>query len=70
MSSGEGALREALRLMQAALELLDEADSAHNVAAHLDLAIHRLKEAYGLGDCDGDDGWEKGGAKGAGDPWA
>lgn len=54
MNNSEGALREALKLMQAALDLLDEANSAHDVAAHLDLAIHRLKEAQGLGDCDGE----------------
>ena len=35
--------REALRLMQSALELLDECDPVGDVSPHLDLAIHRLK---------------------------
>jgi hypothetical protein len=35
--------RDALRLMENALELLDECDPAGDVSPHLDLAIHRLK---------------------------
>ena len=35
--------RDALRLMESALELLDECDPAGDVAPHLDLAIYRLK---------------------------
>lgn len=35
--------RDALRLMESALELLDECDHASDVSPHLDLAIHRLK---------------------------
>lgn len=37
-------LRHALSLMETALSLLDKADAAFDVGAHLDLAIHRLKE--------------------------
>ncbi|HJP68531.1 MAG TPA: hypothetical protein VJ846_06490 [Sphingomicrobium sp.] len=35
--------RDALRLMENALELLDECDPAGDVSPHLDLAIHRLR---------------------------
>ena len=35
--------REALNLMVSALALLDETDAAHEVGAHLDLAICLLK---------------------------
>ncbi len=35
----------ALSLMKDALHLLDEADAAPDVGAHLDLAIHRLEDA-------------------------
>ena len=35
--------REALRMMESALELLDECDPVGDVSPHLDLAIHRLK---------------------------
>ena len=38
-------LGHALRLMKDALHLLDEADAAPDVGAHLDLAIHRLDAA-------------------------
>jgi hypothetical protein len=37
-------LRHALRLMESALALLDEANQSFDVAAHLDLAIQRLRE--------------------------
>jgi hypothetical protein len=37
-------LAQALRLMQAALSLLDGTDVAHDVGAHLDLAINRLSD--------------------------
>jgi hypothetical protein len=37
-------LRHALSLMETALQVLDKAEQALDVAAHLDLAIHRLKE--------------------------
>ncbi len=40
-------LGHALSLMKDALRLLDEADAAPDVGAHLDLAIHRLEEALG-----------------------
>jgi hypothetical protein len=33
--------------MKDALHLLDEADAATDVGAHLDLAIHRLEDALG-----------------------
>jgi hypothetical protein len=38
----DGRLSQALRLMQDALQLLDEANAAPDVGAHLDLAICRL----------------------------
>jgi hypothetical protein len=40
-------LRHALSLMETALEVLDKADDALDAAAHLDLAIHRLKAVLG-----------------------
>ena len=40
-------LGHALSLMKDALHLLDAADAAPHVGAHLDLAIHRLEEAHG-----------------------
>lgn len=38
-------MSHALTLMESALGLLDAADAPHDVGAHLDLAVHRLKEA-------------------------
>lgn len=43
----EEILMEARNLMLRALELLDDAGSAHDVGAHLDLAIIRLSEMLG-----------------------
>lgn len=43
-SSKERQADEALRLMQRALGLLDEAEGPDEVGAHLDLAMHRLQE--------------------------
>ena len=40
-------LAHALSLMRAALSLLDHTNVAHDVAAHLDLAICRLSELVG-----------------------
>jgi len=40
-------LGRALSLMKDALHLLDEAEAAPHVGAHLDLAIHRLEDALG-----------------------
>lgn len=37
-------LRHALSLMETALTLIDRAETALDVGAHLDLAIERLKE--------------------------
>lgn len=37
-------LRQALALMESALALLDKANEAFDVAAHLDLAVHRLRQ--------------------------
>jgi hypothetical protein len=37
-------LAQALSHMQAALSLLDGTEVAHDVGAHLDLAIHRLSD--------------------------
>lgn len=39
-----GKCAEALELMQKALLLIDRHDGPHDVGAHLDLAIARLKE--------------------------
>lgn len=36
-------LRRALRLMQSALALVDEAGGAEDVGAHIDLAVQRLE---------------------------
>jgi hypothetical protein len=51
-------LAQALSLMQAALSLLDGTDVAHEVGAHLDLAIHRLSDLL-AGDGLVDDGLER-----------
>jgi hypothetical protein len=37
----------ALNLMKEALRLLDDAEAAADIGAHLDLAIHRLEESLG-----------------------
>lgn len=37
-------LREALRLMTQALDILDQEKAPGDIGAHLDLAIHRLRE--------------------------
>lgn len=44
LHGADGNMREALTFMEHALALLDKADSVFDVAAHLDLAIHRLNE--------------------------
>ena len=44
MLSTGNELQEALRMMESAMALLDEADDAFDVAAHLDLAIERLRD--------------------------
>lgn len=38
---------EALTRMTTALELLDDSGAPADIAAHLDLAVHRLQEALG-----------------------
>jgi hypothetical protein len=43
----EGSAGKALNLMVQALELLDREGGAHVAGAHLDLAIHRLREWIG-----------------------
>lgn len=45
----EETLLKARDLMQRALDLLDRTGSAHDVGAHLDLAIARLSEMLGEG---------------------
>ena len=47
MHSCNDGMTGALILMQRALALLDEAPDAFDVAAHLDLAIERLREKLG-----------------------
>lgn len=48
-SSAAGAgLGEALTRMTTALQLLDSADAPADIAAHLDLAVHRLQEVMGV----------------------
>jgi hypothetical protein len=44
MSNAVEDLRQALALMERALSLLDEVNEAFDVAAHLDLAIERLRQ--------------------------
>lgn len=39
---------EALANMTTALQLLDGSDAPAEIAAHLDLAVHRLKQAMGI----------------------
>jgi hypothetical protein len=46
--NGPEYLAQALALLERALELLDKTDSALWVTPHLDLAIHRLREAMEL----------------------
>lgn len=45
----------ALCLMRSALDLLDAVSGPSDVAAHLDLAIHRLERSLGIERCDDDD---------------
>lgn len=40
----EDQLGEALRLIERALELIDSTGKVHDVGAHLDLAVNRLRE--------------------------
>lgn len=40
---------EALGLMEKALRIIDANDGPHDVGAHLDLAIHRLRESMTKG---------------------
>lgn len=42
--AADGRARHALTLMVEALRLIDEGDGADVAGAHLDLAIHRLRE--------------------------
>ena len=42
LSSAELGLR-ALRLLEEALDLLDQSDSSEEIGAHVDLAVHRLR---------------------------
>lgn len=44
MTETDQPLSRALNLMQTALSLIDSAEAAHDVAAHLDLAICRLHD--------------------------
>lgn len=49
MAGNIDASRQALRLMQEALALLDIAQAPADIGAHLDLAIERLHENLGSG---------------------
>jgi hypothetical protein len=44
----QGGVGEALALMEQALVVLDASQGPADVGAHLDLAIHRLKDWLGL----------------------
>lgn len=46
LSTPEERANAALQLMERALELLDEDDPANVAGAHLDLAIHRLRDSF------------------------
>lgn len=48
-SESEVELSRALRMMHAALEILDEIDAPGDIASHLDLAICRLERSLGTG---------------------
>lgn len=39
-----GEVQQALNLMEGALRLLDDHGGPHDAGAHLDLAVHRLRE--------------------------
>lgn len=41
-------MRSALQHLQAAIELLDQADAPGQIAAHADLAVHQLANALGV----------------------
>jgi hypothetical protein len=43
-NDSHGNARDALRLMMEALELIDSSEGADIAGAHLDLAIHRLRD--------------------------
>jgi hypothetical protein len=45
LRTGEDRLLTALKHMECALELLDQAEASADIGAHLDLAICRLREA-------------------------
>lgn len=46
--SAAAPLGDALTSMTTALQLLDSADAPADIAAHLDLAVHRLQEVMGI----------------------
>ena len=41
---GPGKVNQALDLMEGALRILDDHGGPHDAGAHLDLAVHRLRE--------------------------
>lgn len=43
-SEGRGSLYEALEHLQAAMDLLDLSGAPGQIAAHVDLAVHQLRE--------------------------
>ena len=44
-------LSQVLHQLASALDQLDEADAPAHIGAHLDLAIHQLRQAIGTGRC-------------------
>lgn len=49
-ADNEAKVNEALNLMHKALKLLDANHGPHDVCAHLDLAINRLRESIDKGE--------------------
>ena len=41
-------MQSALQHLQAAIELLDQADAPGQIAAHVDLAVHQLADTLGV----------------------
>lgn len=45
--ASEDPWREALKQLQAAIDLLDSSDAPAHIAAHIDLAAHQLQDLIG-----------------------
>ena len=53
-TSTEALLKEALRLLVSALDLIDRADAPGDIGAYVDLATERIREVLGMAARGGD----------------